>query len=286
MLAAPRNIRFYEGDDVVTLSSTRGRLCIIRLNRVPVSSSLLVYQELQRVKLPQFGQPNLISVVWSMGIKSSIFIQFSVIIENGCWRDRRMFRGYIRGTLEGRSLWVWVLSLHEDTMESTCCHLIMPFRLPASTNVPQNKLCCADQGQAFHNLSWNPFLAYSADPLSLDFGGLTRGKGPACDWSLSCTCACLIGAFEKKKLMRCRLLVYLSSGFYLWSPAPVCRGAWRPFCKHNPNLHPRKTFWPRSLRQTESGASTAVNVDSLMSTCITSAEVIYSSVQKHNLIGL
>lgn len=59
-------------------------------------SSLLVYQELKRVELPQFGHPNLISVVWFMWIKSSIFIQFSVIIENGCWRDRRMFRGYIK----------------------------------------------------------------------------------------------------------------------------------------------------------------------------------------------
>lgn len=93
-------------------------------------------------------------------------------------------------------------------------------------------------------------------------------------------------SFREEEVNEMSLLVYLSSSFYLWSPAPVCRGAWRPFCKHNPNLHPRKTFWPRSLRQTESGASTAVNVDSLMITCITSAEVIYSSVQKHNLIRL
>lgn len=40
MLAAPRNIRFYEGYEVVALSSTRERLCIIRLLiRVPVRSS-------------------------------------------------------------------------------------------------------------------------------------------------------------------------------------------------------------------------------------------------------
>lgn len=169
-------------------------------------------------------------------------------------------------------------------MASACCHLIMPFRLPKSTNVPQNKLLCGAAKPSTTSVL-NPFTAYSADPLSLDLGGLTRGRGPACDRAPSGTCVCLIGVFEKK-LMRCQFLVYLSSGFYLWSAAPVCRGAWRPFCKRNPNLHPRKTFWPRSLRQTESGPSTAVNVDSLMITCITSAEVIYSTVQKHDLIGL
>lgn len=159
----------------------------------------------------------------------------------------------------------------------------MLFRLTAGLFLTTNFNCAAWvklSRQAFHTLVPELLSSLFNWPFITWLGGLSWGRGPACDWEESDANMCQTALTFWGNTANKTLLCYLSSrpvtapsrpdwapNFDVWSPTPVPRRARRPFCKHKLNLHPRKTFWPLLLWQTESGLSTPANVCSLMITC-------------------
>lgn len=139
--------------------------------------NLLVYQEIWRVKLFQLGQLNLFSVVWVIQIKKKLHLSpvYCRILENvGWWREggrmflekpRRVLSPLITRGHNGKCLLqphnaVQITWVHKRCSEQTLlCGSLPSLPLPHSWIT-------------FSLLSWL-FVTW--------LGGLTGGKGPACD---------------------------------------------------------------------------------------------------------